>query len=44
MKLSNGLECVIPFHLNTLTDEKLEKYGLMQLGLRKAVLAVIENV
>ncbi|KAI8901313.1 hypothetical protein BC833DRAFT_578228 [Globomyces pollinis-pini] len=30
--------------LTTLTDSKLEKYGLIQGGLREAVLSVIENV
>jgi hypothetical protein len=39
-----GLQRIKLSQLTTLTDAKLEKYGLIQGGLREAVLSVIENV
>ena len=32
-----------PYQLDNLTDAKLEKYGLIQGGLREAILSVIGN-
>jgi hypothetical protein len=39
-----GVQRIKLSQITTLTDAKLEKYGLIQGGLREAVLSVIENV